>query len=147
MPYARRTAHACDLGRYSGEGNRRMPINLRPVNSRPACATQTLCLKHILQMLGTVPYYHRNKSALIYPNNVDFYTLTKLVRFIVKIKLISNRCKRVYSAQPSSYSVSGPHPSLSFFAFKNNEVMSGGASSFWAMGQDHTVCGGVMVVS
>lgn len=47
----------------------------------------------------------------------------------------------MYSAQRSFYSVSGPLPSLSFFAFKNKEAMSGVSSSSWAMGQDHTVCG------
>lgn len=43
---------------------------------------------------------------------------------MVKIKLTSNCYKSVYSAQRSFYSVSGPPPSLSFFAFKNKDVMS-----------------------
>lgn len=49
---------------------------------------------------------------------------------MVKIKLTSNCCKRVCSAQRSFYSVSGLPLSLSFFAFKIKEVMGGGDLKF-----------------
>lgn len=65
---------------------------------------------------------------------MDSCILTELVRFMVKIKLTSNCCKRVCSAQRSFYSVSGPPLSLSFFALKNKEVMGRGEGNLKFLG-------------